>query len=277
MSLPHLTHPGPITHPRLEALPARAHPLTLRLRAGRPIFAAATEALAAAGFTAGYLRLDGAVLAPAVHVIPAPAPGDGRVAWFSAPRHLARARIGAGGLHVGTEDGTPFCHCHGVWSGGDAPPVMGHLLGDESLLAKDAVVTGWGLSGAAFRREHDPETRFSIFAPVPVPAPSIAGGQPALLCRLRPNEDLAWAIGSLGLPQARIEGIGSLIGARFLIEQPVPGDAAEFLIEAGEIAADGLRLQVAATGMDGRLRRGLLAPARNPVCVTAELLLLPGG
>lgn len=275
MSLPHLAHPGPVTGPRLEALPARAHPLTLRLRAGRPIFTAATEALAAAGFTAGYLRLDSAVLSPVVHVIPAPAPGDGRVAWFSAPRHLARARVGAGGLHVGTDDGRPFCHCHGVWSGVDAPPVMGHLLGDESLLAEDVVVTGWGLSGAAFRREHDPETRFPIFAPVP--APLIAGGRPAWLCRLRPNEDLARAIHSLNLPQARIEGIGSLIGARFLIVPPVPGEAAEFLIEAGTVGADGLRLQIAATGLDGRLRRGLLAPGRNPVCVTAELLLLPGG
>ena len=273
MSLPQLRHPGPVTGPRLEAVPCGAHPVTLRLRAGQTLAAAVAEALAAAGFGAGYLRLDGLHLAPLVWVIPAPAPGDGRVAWFSAPRRLAAARIEAGGVHLGQAGADPFCHCHGWWTGGDRQGI-GHVLCEDSLLAADAEVSGWGIAGAAFRRTDDPETGFPLFAPA-ADAAGAGAGAGAWLCRIRPNEDPAIALAGLAPGRLRVEGLGSLVGANFLGAAGVSGVAAEFLIERGTASRAGAALHVAATGMSGEIHRGRLAPGRNAVCVTAELLVLP--
>lgn len=272
MSLPRLTHPGPVTGARLEAVPCLAHPLTLHLRAGRPLAQAVAEAMAEVGFAGGYLRLEGLELSPLVWVIPAPAPGDGRVAWFSEPYSLSNGRVLSGGLHLGRRGEAALCHCHGVWTAGEGAPRMGHLRCDDSILAKDALVRGWGLSGAIFRQENDAETGFTLFAPV---ATGGSGpGQKAFLCRLRPNEDVA-ALTSLGLGPARIEGIGSLIGAHFEAGPSVEGTAAEFLVERGAMDDAGTRLEVVVTGMDGTMRSGVLAPGRNAICVTAELLLIP--
>ena len=80
MTLRRLIHPGPVAGPRIETVPCRVEALRLRLRAGLPLNRAVAQALAEAGFAAGYLRLEGVALVPLVWVIPAPAPGDGRVA-----------------------------------------------------------------------------------------------------------------------------------------------------------------------------------------------------
>lgn len=271
MSLPRLTHPGPVTAPRVEAVPCAAHPLTLRLKAGRTLAVALAEALAQADFGAAYLRLDGLQLAPLVWVIPAPAPGDGRVAWFSAPRRLDAGRIEAGGVHLGQAGADLFCHCHGWWTGAGGPGI-GHLLCEDSILAADATVSGWGITGAAFRRTEDPETGFPLFAPTAHPGRRREG---AWLCRIRPNEDPVDALAGLAGGRLRVEGLGSLIGATFLGDPALPGPAAEFLIERGTASGTGAALDVAATGMSGEIHRGRLAPGRNAVCVTAELLLLP--
>lgn len=270
MSLPRLTHPGPVTGPRVEAVPCAAHPLTLRLRAGRTLAAAVAEALAQAGFGVGYLRLDGLRMAPLVWVIPAPAPGDGRVAWFSAPHRLEAGRIEAGGVHLGWAGADPFCHCHGWWTGATGQGI-GHLLCEESILAADATVSGWGITGAAFRRTADPETGFPLFAPT---SDTSRGGEGAWLCRIRPNEDPVGALAGLAGGRLRVEGLGSLIGATFLGAPTLPGVAAEFLIERGTASGESAALDVVATGMSGEVHRGRLAPGRNAVCVTAELLLL---
>lgn len=271
MTLRRLTHPGPVAGPRIETVPCRVEALHLRLRAGLPLNRAVAQALAEAGFAAGYLRLEGVALAPLVWVVPAPAPGDGRVAWFSAPHRMKAGRITLGGIHLGRDGTAPFGHCHGLWTGGDGQTGIGHLQGDDSILAADAVVSGWGIAGALLERRDDPETGFALFSPVALDlsAPNAA------LCRIRPNEDLVTALAGLDLGQARIEGLGSLVGARFESGASVEGDAAEFVIASGAVVANAVRLEIAATGMDGALRRGRLSVGLNAVCITAELLILP--
>ncbi|MBC7133038.1 MAG: DUF296 domain-containing protein [Roseovarius sp.] len=278
MSLPHLTHPGPAVGPRLTAVACTAHPVTLRLPAGARVTQAVAEALQRAGFAAGYLRLDGVALAALRYVIPAPGPGDGRVAWYGETRQLNGARVIAAGLHLGEAGGAPFCHCHGIWAEDAAPAVMGHLLCDESVLARDAVVSGWGISGARLSRQDDPETGFALFEPVAVAAAPHEDGAPrgaARLCRIRPNADLATELGRLRVGRAQVEGIGSLIGVAFEAAPPVAGPAAEVLITRGALDARSLSLEIAAVGMDGGLREGVPARGRNAVCITAELLVLP--
>jgi len=275
MTLPApLAHPGPRAAARLDALPCRAAPLKVTLAAGLPFDVAVSRALADAGFAAGYLRLSQAEFETLSYVIPAPAPGDGRAAWYSATHVLTRAVAAEAGLHLGRKAGQPFLHCHGLWARGGEPLRMGHLLSPESRLARDTVATGWGISGAAFEVSPDPETGFDLFAPVASGAPGTAG-RPARLCRLRPNEDphalLDREAAEMG--PVRIEGIGSLVSPRFdgAAEESY---ATEVLVTEAGHAAGATRIEVASVGFDGTPVSGRLRPHANRVCITAELLLI---
>ncbi|SDE77161.1 hypothetical protein [Limimaricola pyoseonensis] len=276
-----LVHPGPTAPRRVAELACHAHPLLLRLRAGMPLDAAVAEAFAAEGFAAGYLRLCDVAMARLDFVCPAPAPGHGPVAWYSATARLAPARVEAAGLHLGTRDGAPFLHGHGLWRGADGVPRAGHLLGPDCRLAEDVWAEGWGLSGAALEAAPDDETGFTLFAPRP--APKRPGGVPAVLCTLRPNVEPLSALAAVaarhGLGSARIEGLGSLVGAAFAAEAGIGDVAAELLVLRGAVSAGAARLEAVAVGFDGGPVRGALQAGVNRVCVTCEMLLLaePGG
>ena len=272
-----LRHPGPQAAIRHAALPCHAHPVTLRLDPGLPFDQAVARAFAAAGFAAGYLRLCDLRFARLAWVMPAPAPGDGRAAWYSATEVFQDAVLHQGGLHLGQRDGAPFMHCHGVWSGPEAVPRMGHLLNPESTLATAAEVTGWGLSGARLEVAPDPETGFALFSPR---AEGLAdpGGAPALLCTLRPNSDphalLPQIAAQHGVFAARIKGLGSLVGVSFT-EGRIADYATELLLTGGRLDQGRATLEAVATGFDGHPHAGGLAEGRNRICITAELLILP--
>ncbi|WP_226629455.1 hypothetical protein [Alloyangia pacifica] len=268
-----LSHPGPRAEARFTALPCRAHPVALRLAAGMSVEQAVVRGFAEAGFSAGYLRLSQVALARLCYVIPAPAPGDGRAAWYSRTHVLEPAVIAEAGLHLGCKDGAPFLHCHGLWSEPEGDRRMGHLLSPDSVLSEDAVVTGWGLAGAALEVAPDPETGFDLFTPRPQEAAQ--GGAPALLCTLRPNGDphalLAQAGAALG--RARIEGIGSLVNTSFA-QGRLESYATEVLLRAGRLTGESVILNAASVGFDGVPMTGVLCPHENRICITAELLLI---
>ncbi|WP_027233610.1 PPC domain-containing DNA-binding protein [Leisingera caerulea] len=275
-TLQELAHPGPRAADRYAALPCRAQPVTLRLAAGLPFDQAVVQGFAAAGFTAGYLRLPPARFARLTYVIPAPAPGDGRAAWYSKPHVLMDAAASEAGLHLGSKAGAPFLHCHGLWCtpGGDLR--MGHLLAPESVLREDVTATGWGLSGAALDVAPDPETGFDLFAPVAAEAADeIGAGAPALLCTLRPNEDPHSLLPQIarGLAPLRIEGIGSLVHTRFT-SGTLDSYATEVLLRTSCVAGDSTTLNAASVGFDGTPMTGVLRPHANRICITAELLLI---
>lgn len=270
-----IQHPGPPASERISALPCQATPLRLTLRAGQSLAAAVPEAFAQAGFAFGYLRLDGAAFAPLCFVTPAPAPGDGHAAWYSATHQIASARARHAGVQLGQRDGKPFLHCHGVWAGASAPPDAGHMLCDDSILARDCTLDGWGVNGAGLVAHHDTETDFTLFRPERVEGAARAN---AFLITLRPNQDIGSALRGFArehrIGAARIEGIGSLVGTAFDDAQRVESYATEILILQGRLLGDALSLQVASVGFDGRSLSGGLAADRNAVCVTAEILLL---
>ncbi|WP_370049212.1 MULTISPECIES: hypothetical protein [Salipiger] len=278
MSLPApLQHPGPRAPDRFTALPCRAKPLTRHLAAGRPLDQAITEAFAAEGYGCGYLRLRDASFTRLAYVIPDRAPGDGRAAWYSETYRLAPAKLHDAGLHLGRREGAPFLHCHGLWSGaagGDAvEPRMGHLLMPESVLAEDTVAEGWGLSGAGFEVRPDAETGFDLFTPVA--EAHVGEGQPALLCKLGPNEDphALLARAASELPRARVEGIGSLIDTRFE-DGAQESYATEVLLHDGRIERGAVQLEASSVGFDGVPGSGTLRPGANRTCITAELLII---
>jgi hypothetical protein len=235
---------------------------------------AIADALGAQGFAAGYLRLDGAQMARLDYVRPAPASGQGHAAWYSATHHLRDVQIAQAGAHLGQRDGRAFVHCHGLWGG-----AMGHMLVPDSVLAADTTVTGWGLSGAMLVAEPDAETLFTLFQPAPAPLQD--GGVPALLATLRPNQDVAAGIIGLvaqaGFNSARVEGIGSTVGADFDGGAITESYGTEFLLTDARIQNGDLDAQIAAVGFHGEIATGRLPMGRNAVCVTSELLLIADG
>jgi len=268
-----IQHPGPVAIPRFRALPCRAHPITLTLRGGIPLDQAMVDALGALGFSAGYLRMDGAQMARLDYVRPAPASGQGHAAWYSATHQLCDVGITQAGAHLGQRDGRAFVHCHGLWGG-----AMGHMRAADSLLAEDTTVTGWGLSGAMLVAEPDAETLFTLFQPAPAPVQE--GGLPAALATLRPNQDVAAGIIGLaaqaGFAQAQVEGIGSTVGADFEGGAITESYGTEFLLTKARVHDGALDAQIAAVGFHGEIAQGALPMGRNAVCVTSELLLIAG-
>lgn len=266
-----ITHPGPRAERRSDVMACQAVPIELRLRAGQNLTCAVTEGLAAAGFTFGYLRLDGATLAPLHYVIPAPAPGDGHAAWYSETHVQRSATIGNGGAHLGQKDGAAFVHCHATWQDRG----MGHVLCKDSVIARDMSVTGWGLRGAGLVALQNPETLFTLFRPQ---QSAISTESTAHLITLRPNQDICSALLTVARDQqitrARLEGIGSLVGTVFERGPQLDSYATELLIVEGNLHGEDIRLLVASVGFDGAPRQGVLRAGKNAVCVTAEILMI---
>ncbi|MCO5157713.1 MAG: DUF296 domain-containing protein [Aquamicrobium sp.] len=272
-----LRHPGPPAALRQNVVPCRAHPLVLDLKAGESVNAAVTGALARAGFASGFARLDGVAVEPMRYVIPAAAPDDSHVAWYSAT-HAPEGvvSIEKAGVIAGIRDDAPFIHCHGVWRGRDGARRAGHLLPHESFVARDARVTAWGIAGAAFIARDDAETNFKLFAAEPVSGGEGEGGLPALACTVRPNGDISLILETAcrdnGLAEADIHGIGSLAGVDFTDDRHVPSHATEVMIDGGQMRTAECQLDVALADMDGAVHEGRLARGENPVCVTFEVL-----
>lgn len=268
-----LTHPGPADPNRIQITPCRAHPLELTLRADMPLDQAIIMAVQAAGFRAAWLWVADAPCDRLSYVIPGPPPGDGRVAFYSdthvlRPDGTALPRITAMGLHLGQGDDGPAIHAHGLWNDAQGQPHMGHLRPEETMLSRDLRIAGWGLDGAIFRRMPDPETGFDLFAPCRT-EPKHSGGYPARLLRLRPQLDLAPTLAALTRPNAKVAGLGSLVGATFAAEPCIDPPASEILI----LGHDQERLKVAAVGQNGVLRQDWLSGV-NRICITAELLVI---
>ncbi|MDX1822201.1 MAG: hypothetical protein R3197_14990 [Paracoccaceae bacterium] len=271
-----ITHPGPPAATRCTALPCKAVPLRLTLRAGQSVSQAVTAGFADAGFAFGYLRLDGAIFAPLTFVTPAPAPDDSHAAWYSATyRAPAPARAISAGVHLGQRDGQPFLHCHGQWNAGADVPDGGHMLCDDSILAQDVEAEGWGLTGAGLVSRHDPETNFTLFHPEATPLPDRTN---AFLVTLRPNQDLATALLDIcqehGLATARLEGIGSLVGTCFANGRIIDSPATEVLIRTGALHGGVCQLDMTSIGFDGHAQSGPLSEDAHAICVTAEILIL---
>ena len=275
-----IRHPGPVAAERVHVARSRAEPLSLRLAAGVPLDQAVAAAFAQAGHDGGYLTLSDAAVERLAYVIPAASTDGAHAAWYSAPRSLGGpGRIEAAGVVVGRHAGAPFLHCHGLWRAEGGPPVMGHLLADGTRLARAATVAARAFPDARFERLPDAETNFELFTPRQT---SAAPEGAALLVRIAPNEDLCEALVRVcrehGIERGRIHGIGSVIGARFADGTELRSYATELLIREGrlDLAADPpCRLDIAIVGMDGAHREGRLVPGRNPVCVTAEIVVAP--
>jgi predicted DNA-binding protein with PD1-like motif len=214
--------------------------------------------------------------------MPAASSNPRYVAWYSetfepvGPVNVTRACA-----IVGVRDGKTFLHCHGGW---DTPEGqrMGHMLAPLSRVAEPIEVTGIGFRDATFEATPDPETNFTLFEPVRRAGAGLSetDGR-VLLAKVRPNQDISLAIEEIcsqqSIARAKIYGIGSLNGVRFVDGTWVESHATEVLIRDGRLEReDGrarARLAIDVVDMDGAIFSGDIARGDNPVCVTFELVI----
>jgi predicted DNA-binding protein with PD1-like motif len=186
-------------------------------------------------------------------------------------------------MTFGERDGAPFFHCHALWRQADGRAGGGHILPEETVVAEPFAVEAFGIDGAIFAAEPDPETNFRLFGPVPSAATVTETTSRAFALRLRPNRDFAGALEAFcrerGIVSARLHGgVGSTIGARFADGRIVEPFATELAVRSGAIVSGTggaleAELDVALVDYKGGLAEGRLTRGDNPVLMTMELVL----
>ena len=186
-------------------------------------------------------------------------------------------------MTLGSRDGAPFFHCHGLWREADGHLHGGHVLPEETFVAEPFEVDAFGIDGAMFLAEPDAETNFKLFGPVASPSNGARTTSRAFALRLRPNQDFTGSLEAFcrerGIISARIRGgVGSTIGARFADGSVIEPFATELAITSGLIApgatgAAEAALDVALVDYTGGIAEGRLVRGDNPVLMTMELVL----
>jgi predicted DNA-binding protein with PD1-like motif len=279
-----IAQPGRPAPERIQWAEARGRAFTLTLQAGLPLLDAARRGFAAQGFAGGTLNFTSGALGPFAYVMPALSITGENAAFYSEifrPAGVTRLRTGA--MTLGQRDGAPFFHCHALWTEADGRAGGGHILPEETVVAESFAVEAFGIDGALFTAEPDPETNFKLFGPVPSAASGANATSRAYALRLRPNQDFAGTLETFchehAISRAKLHGgVGSTIGARFVDGRSVEPFATELAVRAGVIApgASGLpeaTLDIALVDYTGGLAVGRLLRGDNPVLMTMELVL----
>ena len=279
-----ITQPGRPAPERIQWAEARGRAFSFTLQAGLPLLEAARRGFAAHGFAGGVLNIKGGSRGPFAYVMPALSKTGENAAFYSdtfRPAGITRLRMGA--MTLGQRDGAPFFHCHGLWTEADGRAGGGHILPEETIAAQPFEVDAFGLDGALFTAEPDPETNFKLFGPIPAKATASKATSRAYALRLRPNQDFAGSLEAFcreqGIVRAKLHGgVGSIIGARFADGRTVEPFATEMALRSGTIASDAsgtpkATLDVAVVDYLGGLTVGRLGRGDNPVLMTMELVL----
>jgi predicted DNA-binding protein with PD1-like motif len=279
-----IVQPGPPATQRIQWVEARGRSFSFTLQAGLPLLEAARRGFAAEGFAGGTLNIRDGALGPFAYVMPALSRTGENAAFYSDTfRPGGVTRLKAGAMTFGSRDGAPFFHCHALWTEADGRIHGGHILPEETVVAEPFAVEAFGIDGAVFTAESDPETNFKLFGPVSAIATTAATTRRAFALRLRPNQDFAGALELFcrdrGIASARLHGgVGSTIGARFTDGRVVEPFATELAVSAGVIApnADGApeaQLDIVLVDYTGGIAEGRLLRGDNPVLMTMELVL----
>ncbi|WP_018317903.1 PCC domain-containing protein [Bradyrhizobium sp. WSM2793] len=279
-----IKQPGAPIAERIQWVEARGRAFSFTLQAGLPLLEAARRGFAAEGFTSGVLNFRQGALKPFAYVMPALSKTGENAAFYSdtyRPGGVTRTKLGS--MTLGTRDGAPFFHCHGLWTEADGKASGGHMLPDETVVAEPFEVDAFGIDGAMFAAEPDPETNFKLFGPVAAARSGARTTSRAFALRLRPNQDFAGALEEFcrahGIARAKIHGgVGSTIGARFSHGRVTEPFATELAVTAGLIAigpsgALEAALDAALVDYTGGLAEGRLVRGDNPVLMTMELVL----
>jgi predicted DNA-binding protein with PD1-like motif len=279
-----IKQPGAPVAERIQSVEARGRAFTFPLQAGVPLLEAVRRGFAAEGFSSGVLNFGGGALGPFAYVMPALSKTGENAAFYSdtyRPGGVTRTKLGS--MTLGMRDGAPFFHCHGIWAEADGKASGGHMMPDETVVAEPFEVEAFGLDGATFTAEVDPETNFKLFGPVASASTGAHATSRAFALRLRPNQDFAGGLEGFcrerGIARAKIHGgVGSTIGARFTHGGVTEPFATELAVTAGAIVsgrsgAPEAALDIALIDYTGGLAEGRLVRGDNPVLMTMELVL----
>jgi predicted DNA-binding protein with PD1-like motif len=283
----HLRHPGPALDARVEVVSGRGYVLTLALEAGLTLHEAIARPLLARGIESAALAFGAMRLDPLVYYLPSVVEGPYLRFWYSeGQKPEGGGRVEMAHASFGRRDGAPFVHCHGIWLEADGQWHGGHVVPTESVLAAPVEVRVAVLPDAALLSEHDAETEYQLFHPVPVASGSAPEDGPRMtFARVKPNQDLTEAVEAVcrqaGYASASVHGLGSLIGARFTDGTVLEDQGSEILLMGGRVrsGAGGMpraELDICFSGFSGLASRGRLLPGENPVCITFELLIEEG-
>ena len=279
-----ITQPGPPAPERIQWVEARGRAFAFTMEAGLPLLEAARRGFAAEGFAGGALRWKGGALGPFAYVMPALSKTGENAAFYSETfRPAGITRLKTAAMTLGQRDGAPFFHCHALWTEADGRASGGHILPEEAVVAEPFAVEAFGIDGATFLAEPDPETNFKLFGPVSSAASGAKTTSRAFALRLRPNQDFAGALEGFcrerGIPRAKLHGgVGSTIGARFVEGGTVEPFATELAVRSGIIGGGAggaleAELDIALVDYAGDLAEGRLIRGDNPVLMTMELVL----
>lgn len=279
-----IRQPGAPLAERIQWVEARGRAFSFTVQAGLPLLEAARRGFATEGFTGGVLNFGSGALAPFTYVMPALSKTGDNAAFYSdtyRPGGVTRTKLGS--MTLGTRDGAPFFHCHGLWTEADGKTSGGHMLPDETIIAEPFEVHAFGIDGATFTAELDPETNFKLFGPVAAASSGARTTSRAFALRLRPNQDFAGCLEGFcrerGIARAKLHGgVGSTIGARFTHGGVTEPFATELAVTTGTIAPSSsgvleATLDVALIDYTGGIAEGRLIRGDNPVLMTMELVL----
>ncbi|MBP0115079.1 MULTISPECIES: PCC domain-containing protein [Bradyrhizobium] len=279
-----IKQPGAPPPERIQWVETRGRAFSFTLQAGLPLLEAARRGFAEEGFAGGVLNFRRGALGPFAYVMPALSKTGENAAFYSdtyRPNGVTRLRLGS--MTLGTRDGAPFFHCHGLWTEADGRTSGGHMMPDETVVAEPFEVEAFGIDGAMFIAEPDPETNFKLFGPVAAASTGARTTSRAFALRLRPNQDLAGCLEAFchahGIARAKIHGgVGSTIGARFTHGGVTEPFATELAITCGAIESGPSHtveaaVDVALIDYTGGIAEGRLVRGDNPVLMTMELVL----
>lgn len=279
-----IRQPGPPVAERIQCVEARGRAFSFTLEPGLALLEAARRGFAAEGFAGGTLNMRSGALGPFGYVMPALSKTGENAAFYSEtfrPAGITRLKLAI--MTLGSRDGAPFFHCHGLWREADGRLRGGHMLPEETFVAEPFEVEAFGIDGAIFSAEPDPETNFRLFGPVPAKPNGASTTSRAFALRLRPNQDFAASLEAFcrerGIARGKIHGgVGSTIGARFEGGGVIEPFATELAITSGRLApgASGAleaALDVALIDYTGGIGEGRLVRGDNPVLITMELVL----
>src|SRR6201993_3731825 len=206
-----IKQPGPPTLERIQWVEARGRGFSFTLDAGIPLLEAARRGFAAEGFAGGVLNIKGGALGPFAYVMPALSNTAENAAFYSETfRPEGNVWLKQATMTLGERDGVPFFHCHGLWLEAHCRVNGGHILPEETVVAEPFEVDAFGIDGAVFKAEPDPETNFKLFGPVPSAPVEAKTTSRAFALRLRPNQDFAGALETFcrerGIACAKLHG-----------------------------------------------------------------------
>src|ERR1700754_3329877 len=188
-----IKQPGAPSAERIQWVEARGRAFAFTLEAGLPLLEAARRGFAAEGFASGVLNFSRGALGPFAYVMPALSKTGENAAFYSDTyRPAGVTRTSLGSMTLGMRDGAPFFHGHALWSEADGKASGGHMMPDETVVAEPFEVEAFGIDGAMFTAEPDPETNFKLFGPVGDAGRRTRATSRAYAMRLRPNQDFAF-------------------------------------------------------------------------------------